>query len=100
MSKLNEMWARFEKHQAVAESKGYGAEWQALCEKRDEQSALAAEDFVESLADMNMVGQTLAWASVALCESVSNTDKENYAACAINSLNAVESSVLQSADQQ
>ena len=40
--KLKEMWAELAKHQPIADAKGYGTQWQSMCELKTEAAAEAA----------------------------------------------------------
>ena len=42
MTKLDEMWVEFEKHQSIANDNGYGKAWAEMCRLRTEKACKAA----------------------------------------------------------
>ena len=43
MTKLDEMWVEFEKHQSIANDSGYGKAWAEMCKLRTVEACLDAD---------------------------------------------------------
>jgi hypothetical protein len=92
MSDLNEMWARLEEYQPIADKRGYGNQWKQMCEKRTPEAAEKAEKAAEWCA---ACASDEAWAARAEAARAEAEAAEaevamEMAAYAINRINKAE----------
>ncbi len=86
MNDLDEMWARLEEYQPIADERGYGAEWRRMCRKRTPRAAkwVAKAAAATGAADA-------AWAARAAAAAVgASWDAADAAWAAIGHLNGSE----------
>jgi len=76
MSTLDEMWARIEAHQPIADKRGYGTEWAKMRRERTPRAAFAAQRAAEwAVNNAEWAATSAEWAAAWAMTAIESINK-------------------------
>ena len=74
MSGMEKMWIELTEHQPIADARGYGAQWQRMCELKTQEAANAAG---EAAWDVMVAAGGAGWNAWGAARAIERSQKAN-----------------------